>query len=83
MQDMDIEILAKVSILVFIVCVIASTVFWIWSEYADMTKPILFWQNKFYQCDSDKKELESKNELLKAKIEDYEKFKNKDSGKDS
>jgi uncharacterized protein YlxW (UPF0749 family) len=83
MQDMDIEILAKVSILMFIMCVIASTVFWIWSEYADMTKPILFWQRKFEDCAYKKNELESQIRLLKAKIEDYEKSKNKASSKDS
>ena len=83
MQDMDIEILAKISILVFIVCVIASTVFWIWSEYVDLTKPIEYWRKRLEKCNGDRSFLELENRLMKAKIEDYEKFKNKDSGKDS
>lgn len=83
MFDIDTEILAKISIVVFIMCVIASTIFWIWSEYADLSQPMLYWKKAFEKCSSERSFLELQNRLMKDKIEDNEKFKNKDSSPDS
>jgi hypothetical protein len=83
MFDIDIDVLAKISIVVFIMCVIASTVFWIWSEYADLSIPMQYWKKAFEKCNGERGFLELQNRIMKAKIEDNEKFKNKNSGSDS